>query len=103
MRRGPLARALARILKGWRFGSGASRPARCVGRPPNSGNWRDREHFEEDAMAAIEALKGRGVYPSQARVAQILHCHKDTVGNEARKHGLVWREMVSGGRLSKRA
>ena len=48
-------------------------------------------------MAAIGALRDRGVHPSQERVGKILHLHKDSVARLAREHELDWREMTSRG------
>ena len=98
MKRGQKLRALAHLLKGWRSGSGASRLGRRrLGRPPGSGAYRDAQHFEGAVMAAIGALRDRGVHPSQERVGKILHLHKDSVARLAREHELDWREMTSRG------
>lgn len=74
----------------------AAHPRRKRGRPPGSGTYATADDFLQAVRPILQRLRREGVYPSQARVAELLPCRTSVrqLQRWGETHRLTWLDVL---------
>ena len=86
-------RSLTEILEAAERWWGQFRGLTFRGRPPGTGTWESREHFENELRQAVAKTRSEGEKVTQENVAQRLHTDSRQLRRRLGHFGINWHEI----------